>query len=108
MLTCRHSYRKSLFNKIESGIKEQFTGIYDVDGKEIYKGDLIEVKKNDTGDHFITEVKWDDDGACFIFQSNSNGQEDLLDSIPHLNNQNYFSYFDYCKVVGNIHEKERK
>ena len=62
---------------------EQWTGVYDIDGIEIYEGDLLEISRKDKEEHFITEVKWDNDGTCFLFQTNKTGGTDLLDSVPH-------------------------
>lgn len=68
----------------------QFTGIYDINGKEIYEGDIVRFRRSDDK-FFIGEIAYIDKyGAYFVIHS---GISD---------NQLYA--FDHYEVIGNIFE----
>lgn len=71
-------------------IIEQFTGIYDKNGKEIYEGDII--KKNNK------YVVYFDEGSfnCELFEKDS-----FMNGIKEPLNQLNIEYFE---IIGNIHE----
>ncbi len=50
---------------MEDVVLEQFTGLLDKSGVEIYEGEIVRIANPDT----ITQVVWDDDVACFAFTS---------------------------------------
>lgn len=72
----------------EDTILEQYTGMKDAEGKEIYEGDILR-SDLDTID-VVDIVFWDEENACFATKPNYIDWETMPD--PSM------------KIIGNIHE----
>jgi len=70
----------------------QFTGQYDMDGKEVYEDDII-IDGREYSDQRQYIIKWIDNDACFI------GKHGNL-------NFSVSNWPKFAKVIGNIHETQ--
>lgn len=81
-------------NLYQDMVWQQFTGLLDKDGKEIYEGDLLEFAYTDNK-KFVGKVEYEEKFACFVVAT-GNAFETFSDLAD------YTSSF---KIVGNIFEK---
>lgn len=70
-------------------VVEQFTGLYDQNGKEIYEGDIINIYIDN--EVFTRAVIFDK--GCFLYERLKTSGASLFGIAP------------ICEVVGNIHEE---
>ncbi|CAK1251044.1 hypothetical protein R54839_PPFHFPJH_01366 [Fructobacillus fructosus] len=77
---------------VHDTLVEQFTGLHDKNGKEIYEGDIVKCVARGSNNIFIMKVAYFDDCAMFCIHSSTHQRRGLTVAFYEL------------EVIGNIHE----
>lgn len=89
---------EQLNREMSGGYIEQYTGLKDKNGKEIYEGDIVEedidFNSKMTDGIFRYKVYWNEDELCWSLDPI--GPESIHNDLWELNSS--------CRVIGNIHE----
>lgn len=84
------------YYEVEVKTVGQFSGLYDMNGNEIYEGDIVEWEKDNR--KYVVKF-WDG----MFYASVEEYNEGILGGYPlHTLNQHEVGY--RCKIVGNIHD----
>lgn len=76
---------------------EQYTGLKDKNGKEIYIGDIV--RAEDDGRYLVGTVEWNEDYAkCEVIYSQITGNSFEFEG------DSGYPVANSCEVIGNIHE----
>jgi uncharacterized phage protein (TIGR01671 family) len=76
---------------------QQYIGLLDKNGREIYSGDIIQYNQNSSYDKMNFEVKWSELSLGWIFQSKT-GEVLVNEWTPK------GARFNYIEIVGNVFE----
>lgn len=92
-------------------IIEQYTGIKDRDGNEIYEGDIVQVKYKTTV--WGNSVKYDFKGVVSLgeyeLEIDESTYEDFLGWFIKIDNgsaEHFLKHISNLKIIGNIHENK--
>ena len=88
----------------ESGyILEQYTGLKDTNGKEIYEGDIVSVLELTRDEIYENAAIFFADG-CFSFVSDK--RSDCIMNLGEVASKGAHEGSHCCEIIGNIHQNE--
>ena len=83
---------------------QQFTGMCDIFGKEIYEGDIVQYNNKSSWDGVDLEVSWNEDSLAWEFYSKKQGLLEQSRLMKYKKEGKRF--YDRVEVVGNIFESK--
>lgn len=81
---------------------QEFIGMHDINGKEIYEGDIVQYNNKSRWDGVNLEVLWDEDALAWKFISKTNGEMHQTGLMKYKKDSKRF--YDRVEIVGNIIE----
>lgn len=79
---------------------QEFIGMHDINGKEIYEGDIVQYNNKSNWDGVDLTVSWNEDSLAWEFRSNKKGLLEQSRLMKYKKEGNRF--YDRVEVVGNI------
>ena len=83
---------------------QEFIGMCDIKGKEIYEGDIVQYNNKSSWDGVNLTVSWNEDSLAWEFRSNKKGLLEQSRLMKYKKEGNRF--YDRVEVVGNIIESK--
>ena len=84
----------------------QYTGLTDVNGKQIFEGDIVKTHyANAVKADFVEQVVFNNGKFCGMYKLKGGGRmyAPLADGVPH-DPRDFSVYMDRAEVIGNIHD----
>jgi hypothetical protein len=81
---------------------QEFIGMFDIKGREIYEGDVVQYNNKSNWDGVDLKVLWNEDNLAWEFLSKKEGRLEQSRLMKYRKEGNHF--YDRVEVVGNIIE----
>ncbi len=87
------------------GTEQQFTGLLDKNGKEIYEGAVVEKEAHNVSRRYLYVVAWKKKWACYVMAI-ATETSGYINHYPSLESGEEFSHLSApgCEIIGNIYE----
>lgn len=85
---------------------QEFIGMHDINGKEIYEGDIVQYNNRSSWDGVDLKVSWNDDNLAWEVRSKKQGVLEQSRLMKYRKEGKHF--YDRVEVVGNIFESKHE